>query len=113
MIGSAFDGANLSGIVVQGGDWSFVNLRFQDLDGLDLREVRFKGADFAGASMKKCDLRDSVLDGASVTNLKLQKSDFRGASLNEVDLRTADLKGARFDIPQAIHFAQCFGIIVE
>ena len=90
-----------------------MNLRFQELDSLDLREVRFKGADFAGSSMKKCDFRGAMLDESSVSNVKFQKSDFRSASINGVDLRTAELKGARFDILQAIHFAQCFGIIVE
>ncbi len=48
----------------------------------------------------------------SLAHAKLQEADLRGASLEEVDLRNTELKGARLDLTQAIHFAQCFGIVV-
>ena len=113
MVGSGFEATNISGLKVTGGDWSFVNMRYQDLVGFKLVRVKLKGADFAGANLSKCDLTESVLDEANLFQTNLTSADLRRASLNKTDLRPANLNKSRMDIAQAIHFAQCYGIIVE
>ncbi len=64
VIGSTFEGANVMGVAVAGGDWSFAVLRYQELDATNWTGVRLKGVDFTGASLKKCLFNDAILDGA-------------------------------------------------
>ena len=54
LMGSSFAEADLSGLTISGGDWSWVNLRHQSFwPGQDLRGVKFVGADFYGADLTK------------------------------------------------------------
>lgn len=113
LIGSSFANADLTGVVITGGDWSWSNLRQQTLKELDLRDMKLVEADLSGADLTKTDLRDSDLTRANFSGAKLLETDLRGAKLTGADLRTADLKGARMDISQAVYLAQSYGAIVE
>jgi len=109
-VGANFTEARLEAITVQGGDWSYVNMRHVDLEKLDARGVKFESADFYGAVLTSADLRNCDLRRANLDQAKVEGVDFRGAQLMGIDLSTLVLKKARMDIDQAVVFAQCFGI---
>jgi uncharacterized protein YjbI with pentapeptide repeats len=67
-----------------------------DLAGASfVKESRFAGADFQGATLDGANLRGAMLEGA----------DFRGASLAKADLSECNLRGARLRVARA-HGAQ-------
>ncbi len=66
MTGSLFEQADLSSVVVAGGDWSYVNLRMQDLSGRKFRSLRLVNADLYGCDLRKTDLRDADLSHATL-----------------------------------------------
>jgi len=45
LLGASFAGADMGGLTIVGGDWSWANLRHQSLMKQDLRAVKFLGAD--------------------------------------------------------------------
>jgi len=111
-VGANFTEERVEAITVQGGDWSYANLRHLDLDKFDARGVKFESADFYGAVLTSADLRDCDLRRANLDQAKLEGVDFRGAQLIGVDLSVLSLKKAKMDIDQAVLFAQCYGIKV-
>jgi fluoroquinolone resistance protein len=111
-VGANFTEARVEAITVQGGDWSYANLRHLDLEKLDARGVKFESADFYGSVLKSADLRDCDLRRVNFDQAKLEGVDFRGGQLEGVDLSTLSLKKAKMDMGQAILFAQCHGIVV-
>jgi uncharacterized protein YjbI with pentapeptide repeats len=112
--GSVFEeGCTLRPLTVDGGDWSFVSLRRQDLSGLDLTGLRLAEADLTGADLRatvlaKCDLSRAVLREA-----RLAGADLRGADLTAVDLRVLDLTGTRIDVRHAVALAAAYGAEVS
>lgn len=113
MLGTSFADADMDGITVRGGDWSWTNLRLQNLKGLDLSEVKLVGADLYAADLTECNLTNADLTKTSLKDANLTSADLRGATLSESDLSTATLKETRLDVPQAIYYAQCRGAVVE
>ena len=51
LLGTSFAGADMGGLTIVGGDWSWANLRHQSLVKQDLHAVKFLGADFYGADL--------------------------------------------------------------
>ena len=113
MVGSSFAGSNVSDLKVKGGDWSFVQMRMQELDRVDFSGVKLANADFYAASLEKACFHSCVLVDANLANAKMRGADLRGADLSGVNLKDVDLKGARMNIEQAILFAACHGIVIE
>lgn len=114
LVGSVFEGpCVLKPLRVEGGDWSYVSLRGQDLSGLDLSGVRLHGADLSiadlrGTGLRRCDLGHARFEEAVTAGL-----DLRGADLEAVDLRTWDLTGVRLDLAQAVQLVGSYGAIVD
>jgi fluoroquinolone resistance protein len=114
LVGSVFEGpCVLKPLRVEGGDWSYVSLRGQDLSGLDLSGVRLHGADLSiadlrGTVLRRCDLGYARFEEAVTAGL-----DLREADLQAVDLRNWDLTGVRVDLAQAIQLVGSYGAIVD
>lgn len=113
LVGSSFDEADLSALVISRGDWSYVTLQFHDLRGRDLRGVRFAEADLYECNLERVDLRDADLTRANLLNARLAKADLRGANLEGIDLSALDLEGVRLDVAQAVQLARAHGVIVD
>ena len=71
LTGSDLTDARLLAITIVEGDWSYVNLRLQQLSGVDLTGVRLTGADLSEA-----DLTGAVLTGADLTRAVARKTTF-------------------------------------
>lgn len=111
LTGSVFEGRCVLRpvTVTDGGDWSFVTLRQQDLaaqrlDGVRLREADLSGADLTGASLRHADLSRAQLHAA-----RLRGADLRGAVLDAVDLAALDLHGVWLDPEGAVRLAEALG----
>jgi uncharacterized protein YjbI with pentapeptide repeats len=113
MTGSDFSDAQLDGITLVKGDWSYTNLRHTRLGKQDLRGIRFFEADLAESDLSKADLRDCDLTRVSMSKVKLQGADLRGAILDGIDLKSLDLKGVRMDREQAVLIARSYGAKVD
>jgi len=114
LVGSVFEGpCVLKPLRVEGGDWSYVSLRNQDLSGLDLSGVRLHGADLSIADLRGTGLRGCDLGYARFEEAVTAGLDLRGANLEAVDLRSWDLTGVRLDLAQAVQLAGSYGAIVD
>ncbi len=113
MTGSDFSGAQMDGISMIGGDWSYTNLRHIKLGKQDLRGIRFHEVDFSDTDLGKADLRDCDMSRATLTRTKLTGTDLRGANLEGIDLKSMDVKGARMDREQAVLFMRSYGAKVD
>lgn len=113
LTGSAFEGpCRLRPLTVDGGDWSYVSMRGQDLAGLDLTGVRLTEADLSvadlrGTILRGCDLSLAHFDGAKTAGM-----DVRDAELAAVDLQAWDLTGVRLDVAQAVLLARQHGAVI-
>jgi len=114
LTGSVFEGpCTLRPLRVDGGDWSYVSLRGQDLAGLDLTGVRLQEADLSQADLRKTVLRGADLGHARFDEAKTAGSDLREATLTAVDLRSWDLTGVRLDLALAVQLAESYGAVVD
>ena len=76
----------------------------RDFSGWDLREANLKWANLQGINLKSADLREANLKWANLTDADLKRADLReanlkwaylvGANLSFADLRGTDLTGA-------------------
>jgi len=64
-----------------------------DLDGVDLRRARLRGADLSGLDLSERDLRGAHLEGAILRGADLSNARLEGAYLNGADLSGAILDG--------------------
>ena len=114
LVGSVFEGpCVLKPLRVEGGDWSYVTLRGQDLSGLNLSGVRLREADLSmadlsGTVLRGCDLGHARFDEATTAGV-----DLRDADVEAVDLRSWDLTGVRLDLAQAVQLAGLYGAVVD
>lgn len=113
MTGSSFGEADLSGVSIRGGDWSYTFLRNHHLKRCDLSGVLFKESDLYHCNFEKSNLRNADLSYANVSGVSFSGAVLRGAILDGIDLKSLNLKGARIDIAQAIQLAHSFGAKVE
>lgn len=129
-MGASFAGANLSGVKARGAKFIEVDLQPQELSieeipeqpPVDLRGVRFAGADFSKALFMNCQLDNADFSGANlgqaiflsatgsgvnfsgadlskvcvVKDSRLDKADFRGAKLQRANMRGTDLAESIF-----------------
>jgi uncharacterized protein YjbI with pentapeptide repeats len=75
-------------------DWHVRSLRGADLSGLELDGVDFTGADLREAKLDGASLRGAILTGAVLDAASLVGASLHGAKLNEASLRGADLRGS-------------------
>lgn len=113
MTGSDFSGAQMDGVTLIQGDWSYTNLRHTKLGKQDLRGIRFYETDFSDTDLGKADLRDCDMTRATLSRAKLMGADLRGANLEGIDLKSLDVKGARIDTEQAVLFMRSYGAKVD
>lgn len=113
LTGTSFEEAKLDGMIVQGGDWSYVNLRHHSLKELDLQGVRFAEAELYGCNLEKVDLRDADLTRANLQKARLSGADLRGANVEGVNLEVLDLLKVKLDLAQCVALARSHGAIVE
>ena len=113
MTGSDFAGAQMDGVSLVKGDWSYTNLRHTRLGKQDLRGIRFFEADLSECDLTKADLRDCDLTRVSMSRVKLEGADLRGAILEGIDLKSLDFKKVRIDREQAVLIARSLGAKVD
>lgn len=114
LTGSSFEEtAVLRPLVVDGGDWSFVSLRYQDLRRLDLTGLRLRDADLTGANLGGTVLAHVDLANATFHDTKLRGADLRGAQLPGVDLSRLDLADVKLDVTHAVQLAMAYGADVD
>lgn len=85
MTGSDFAGAYLDGITIQGGEWSYTNLRQANLSKQALKGIRLIEADLTECNLQKADLREADLSGAKLFKAVLKGADLRGAKMDRID----------------------------
>ena len=130
-MGARFAGANLSGVKAHGAKFIEVDLQSQELPTgdmppeqppVDLRGVRFAGADFSKALFMNCQIDNADFSGANlsqaiflsasgsgvnfsgadlsklcvVKDSRLDKANFRGAKLHKANMRGTDLAESVF-----------------
>jgi fluoroquinolone resistance protein len=113
MTGSTFEEANLAGVTLSGGDWSYTLLRHHSFKGSNLCEISFKEADLYQCDLRDADLRKADLSYAVLSGARLKGADLRGASLEGIDWRQLELTDVHIDWFQALQFAQAYGMKVE
>ena len=92
MTGSDFEEANLDGITIISGDWSYTNLRFANLSKQILKGIRLIEADLYECNLEKADLREADLTGAQLGKAKLSGANLKGAIVDRIDFTSFDLK---------------------
>ena len=100
-------GADLSGLVLAGHDFTEAWLDAADMRGADLRNASLVHAVLAHADMTGCLLDGADLTGANLGRAQLRGASLKGALLREVvleraDLAEASLVGARLDGAQLV-----------
>ena len=71
-----------------------LNLEMTCLQGADLTDTYFEGANFINANLEGAFLIDSHLEGANLSNAHLEGADLMHVHLERVDLKNAHLEGA-------------------
>ena len=112
MFGSTFVDASLLGIEVNGGDWSYTNLRSCSLKGLNLRCINLSNADLSMCDLENTNLRDFNLSHAILIQAKMNGADMREANVDGVDFKSFSFKGVHLDMSQAIAVARCYGAVI-
>ena len=113
LTGSSFSGANTAAMTIEGGDWSYTDLREQEFYKMRLEEINFKGADFNRAKLEKCRIRACNLEGAVISGASFRGSDLRDSVIDGLDILGADFHGARIDIGQAVAMARALGAVFK
>ena len=70
-----------------------LNLEMTCLQGADLTDTYFEGANFINANLEGAFLIDSHLEGANLSNAHLEGADLMHVHLERVDLKNAHLEG--------------------
>jgi len=73
------DGANLSGMILTGIDFSDASLRGCAMHATNLMNANLRGADLSGANLAEADLIGANLEGANLTGANLYEADLRDA----------------------------------
>lgn len=114
LTGSVFlDGCNLRPLTVDGGDWSYVSLRGQDLRTIALPGVRLMEADLSESDLRDADLSGCDLRHARLHGVRLAGADLRGADLTAVDLTALDVRGVRLDMSHAVQLVEQLGARID
>ena len=78
-----------------GTDLSGASLKNANLGGAELREVSASGADLSGATLKNAQLDKANLSRADFVNADAKGVSLKGANVTEVDFADSNLQGAR------------------
>lgn len=111
MTGSSFAEAESELMTIDGGDWSYTELREIRFDRKQLRGIDFTGADLTGARFFKCRVENCTFREAVTDRLSFCQSDIRDSTFEEVDLLSLDLSGAVVDLGQCVALAEAAGAI--
>lgn len=113
MTGSAFVGADCVCFQVQGGDWSYTDLRENDFSKMNLSHVNFSGADLRGCDFSKSSVRYCNFDEALLTGVSFCGADLRDSTLYNTDIFGINLKNAKVDLELAVCIASAHGVKYE
>lgn len=102
MMGSDLTNTECAMLQIEGGDWSYTNLRNLSFQKQDLCGIRFFGADLAGCRFNQCKMRGCEFDEANVHETSFYKSDIRGSSIAGLNLFEVNFKLAQLDLDQCI-----------
>ena len=94
---------------LEGGDWSYTDLREVDLSHQTMENVNFYGADLTGCRIEKSTLRDCNFTEARLSNARFCESDLRGSKLEGIDVLGIEWKNAKIDLAQAVLLAEALG----
>lgn len=113
MTGSAFLDIDAPYYEINGGDWSFTDVRDLSFYKMELVRVNFEGADFTGCCMDYarffgCNLRHARFGNTSAVSADLRESDLSGSNLPGLIL-----KKTKIDLQQAVLLAESLGAQYE
>jgi len=106
MMGSDLMNTDCALLQIEGGDWSYTNLRNLSFQKQDLCGIRFLGADLTGCRFNQCKMNDCEFDEASVHDTSFYKSDIRNSSIASLNLFEINFKQALLDLEQCIAIAE-------
>ena len=89
-------GAPLSGIHLEGGNFSGVDLSFAELVRADFEGTELCRAQLRVVQLRNSNLRRTNLSGATISSADLADADFSNATLNRAFVFNSDLSGATF-----------------
>lgn len=89
-------GANFSGKVLTGDDFTKANMREANFSRADLRGVRFFGGNLESANLESANLSGTTLDAARLTNANLTNAILEGAFAFNAKFEGATIDGADF-----------------
>ena len=113
LLGSSFASAVLSGCTIFGGDWSFVDLQYQDLSNQRLGPIQLVEADLRACNLEEADLQGANLSRANLSQARLRGANLRQTRVEGTDLRNVDLRGVKIDVPFAVAYAKALGAVLE
>ena len=106
MTGSDLSAADITGLKICGGDWSYTNLRYLTFLKDNLSGIRFSGADLTGSRFLKCDLRGCEFHESRVDGTVFEGSDLRRSGIAGTNLLGAVLKDALLDPGQCVEITE-------
>lgn len=113
LTGSAFFDVDAPYFEINGGDWSFTDLRDLPFYKMELHHINFEGADFTGccmdhATISNCCMRHARFGSTSMVSADLRESDLSGSNLSGLILRKT-----KIDLQQAVLLAESLGADYE
>ena len=106
MTGSDLTNTECALLQIEGGDWSYTNLRKLSFQKQNLCGIRFFGADLSGCCFNQCKMNGCEFDEAIVHDTSFYKSDIRGATFERVNLFEVSFRQAKLDIGQCVTIAE-------
>jgi uncharacterized protein YjbI with pentapeptide repeats len=113
LIGSTFLRCDLRPLTVEGGDWSYVTMRGEDLRGVSFGGARLTEADLSDADLSGGSLAGADLSHARLRGVKLRGADLRGAVMDGCEVDLVDWTDVRIDVALAVLLAKARGARVE
>ena len=97
-----FFAEDLSGLSLQGVDFSGANLEKADLsdsnlEGANLSKARLNGADLTNTNMNNCNLSRAKLEELYAETSSFDEADLRQAIINEAEFHSCSFVGAKFN----------------
>jgi len=106
MMGSELINTDCSLLQIEGGDWSYTNLRKQSFQKQNLCGIRFTGADLSDCRFNQCKMNDCEFDEAIVHETSFYRSDIRNSSIGNLNLFEISFRQALLDIGQCVTLAE-------
>ncbi len=90
MTGSVFSEVTWHGVRIEGGDWSYCNLRYAELSRVNFRDANLRDADCYQANLSGGCFQGADLSRAIFTQANIKGADLRGAVLTGIDFWYGD-----------------------